>query len=247
MAKLGEAVQFNYERFARQGDILLAAGVVIILFVMLVPISPIFIDLMLTLSISVSLVVLVTTMFMSSPLEFSIYPSLLLVTTMLRLSMNVASTRLILLHGDEGTSAAGHVIQAFGQFVVGGNYVVGCVIFLILFANQQDGHRLRYHPYRRSGRPLHLGRHARQADGHRGRPQRRPHRRKGSPQAPRDHPPGSRLLRRHGRCRKVRFRRRDRHHHHHGYQYRRRLLHRRHAKGHGLEDRRPNLHPADHR
>jgi len=134
MAKLGEAVQFNYERFARQGDILLAAGVVIILFVMLVPISPIFIDLMLTLSISVSLVVLVTTMFMSSPLEFSIYPSLLLVTTMLRLSMNVASTRLILLHGDEGTSAAGHVIQAFGQFVVGGNYVVGCVIFLILFA-----------------------------------------------------------------------------------------------------------------
>jgi flagellar biosynthesis protein FlhA len=134
MAKHADSIQFNYERFTRQGDLLLAGGVVVILFVMLVPVPPAFIDLMLTFSISISLVVLVTSMFMSTPLEFSIYPSLLLVTTMLRLSMNVASTRLILLHGDEGTSAAGHVIQAFGQFVVGGNYVVGCVIFLILFA-----------------------------------------------------------------------------------------------------------------
>ncbi|HML53340.1 MAG TPA: flagellar biosynthesis protein FlhA [Solidesulfovibrio magneticus] len=135
MAKAAQApVQFNYERFTKQGDIMLAAGVVVILFVMLVPIPPAFIDLMLTFSISISLVVLVTSMFMGSPLEFSIYPTLLLVTTLLRLSMNVASTRLILLHGDEGPSAAGHVIQAFGQFVVGGNYVVGCVIFLVLFA-----------------------------------------------------------------------------------------------------------------
>jgi flagellar biosynthesis protein FlhA len=134
MAKQADPVKFNYEQFTKQGDIMLAAGVVVILFVMLVPIPSAFIDLMLTFSISISLVVLITSMFMSSPLEFSIYPSLLLVTTMLRLSMNVASTRLILLHGDEGPSAAGHVIQAFGQFVVGGNYVVGCVIFLVLFA-----------------------------------------------------------------------------------------------------------------
>ncbi|MHC1710658.1 MAG: flagellar biosynthesis protein FlhA [Solidesulfovibrio sp.] len=134
MAKTEGPVQFNYAQFTRQGDIMLAAGVVVILFVMLVPVPPLFIDLMLTLSISISLVILITSMFMGSPLEFSIYPSLLLVTTMLRLSMNVASTRLILLHGDEGPSAAGHVIQAFGQFVVGGNYIVGCVIFLVLFA-----------------------------------------------------------------------------------------------------------------
>ncbi|MEL7638144.1 MAG: flagellar biosynthesis protein FlhA [Solidesulfovibrio sp.] len=134
MAKTADPVKFNYESFTRQGDFMLAAGVVVILFVMLVPIPPAFIDLMLTFSISISLVVLVTSMFMGSPLEFSIYPSLLLVTTMMRLSMNVASTRLILLHGDEGPSAAGHVIQAFGQFVVGGNYVVGCVIFLVLFS-----------------------------------------------------------------------------------------------------------------
>jgi flagellar biosynthesis protein FlhA len=135
MAKTtNETIQFNYERFTRQGDIMLAAGVVVILFVMLVPVPPAFIDLMLTFSISISLVILVTSMFMGSPLEFSIYPTLLLVTTLLRLSMNVASTRLILLHGDEGPAAAGHVIQAFGQFVVGGNYIVGCVIFLVLFA-----------------------------------------------------------------------------------------------------------------
>jgi len=135
MAKTtNETIQFNYERFTRQGDLMLAAGVVVILFVMLVPVPPLFIDLMLTFSISISLVILVTSMFMGSPLEFSIYPTLLLVTTLLRLSMNVASTRLILLHGDEGPTAAGHVIQAFGQFVVGGNYVVGCVIFLVLFA-----------------------------------------------------------------------------------------------------------------
>jgi len=129
----GAALNFNYERFARQGDIMLAAGVVTILFVMLVPLPTIFIDIMLSLSISLSLVVLVTTMFMSSPLEFSIFPSLLLVTTLLRLSLSVATTRLILLNGDQGTEAAGKVIKAFGEFVVGGSYIVGIVIFLILF------------------------------------------------------------------------------------------------------------------
>ena len=80
MAKTAnETIQFNYERFTRQGDLMLAAGVVVILFVMLVPVPPLFIDLMLTFSISISLVILVTSMFMGSPLEFSIFPSLLLV------------------------------------------------------------------------------------------------------------------------------------------------------------------------
>jgi flagellar biosynthesis protein FlhA len=127
-------LNLNYEKFAKQGDILLAGGVVTILFVMLIPLPTIFIDIMLSLSISMALVVLVTTMFMDSPLEFSIFPSLLLVTTLLRLSLNVATTRLILLHGDEGTGAAGKVIQSFGEFVVGGNFMIGVVIFLILFA-----------------------------------------------------------------------------------------------------------------
>lgn len=123
----------DYARFARQGDIMLAVGVVVILFVMLVPLPTFFLDIMLCVSISVALLVLITTMFMSSPLEFSIFPSLLLVTTLLRLALNVASTRLILLNGDAGTDAAGEVIKAFGEFVVGGSYVVGGVIFMILF------------------------------------------------------------------------------------------------------------------
>jgi flagellar biosynthesis protein FlhA len=134
MASSSGALNLDYERFERQGDILLATGVVIILFVMLIPLPTIFLDILLTFSISLSLVVLVTSMFMSSPLEFSIFPTLLLVTTMLRLALNVASTRLILLSGDTGPQAAGKVIQTFGQFVVGGNYIVGIVIFLILFA-----------------------------------------------------------------------------------------------------------------
>lgn len=132
-AKPGYAPKIDYQRFAKQGDLLLAGGVVTILFVMLVPLPTFFLDMLLSLSISLSLVILVTSMFMLSPLEFSIFPSLLLVTTLLRLALNVASTRLILLHGDEGTDAAGKVIQAFGEFVVGGNYVIGAVIFMILF------------------------------------------------------------------------------------------------------------------
>jgi flagellar biosynthesis protein FlhA len=134
MAPSSGALNLDYGRFEKQGDVLLATGVVIILFVMLIPLPTIFLDILLTFSISLSLVVLVTSMFMSSPLEFSIFPSLLLVTTMLRLALNVASTRLILLTGDTGPQAAGKVIQTFGQFVVGGNYIVGIVIFLILFA-----------------------------------------------------------------------------------------------------------------
>lgn len=125
--------KIDYGRFAKHGDAFLAAGVVIILFVMLVPLPTFFMDTMLCVSISISLLVLITTMFMTSPLEFTIFPSLLLVTTLLRLALNVASTRLILLNGSTGPAAAGDVIMAFGQFVVGGSYVVGAVIFLILF------------------------------------------------------------------------------------------------------------------
>ncbi|WP_419780150.1 flagellar biosynthesis protein FlhA [Maridesulfovibrio sp.] len=130
---MAESKAINYEKFAKQGDVLLAGGVVIILFVMLIPLPTMFIDFMLTVSISLGLVILITSMFMQSPLEFSIFPTLLLVTTLLRLALNVATTRAILLHGDEGTSAAGSVIQSFGEFVVGGNYIIGMVIFMILF------------------------------------------------------------------------------------------------------------------
>lgn len=125
--------RIDYKKFQKQGDILLASGVVIILFVMLVPIPTPLLDILLAVNIAISMTVLVTAMFVTSPVEFSIFPSLLLVTTLMRLALNVATTRVILLRGSEGTDAAGQVIQAFGQFVVGGSYVIGVVVFLILF------------------------------------------------------------------------------------------------------------------
>lgn len=125
--------KFDYSRFSKNGELGLAVGVVVILFVMLVPLPTFFMDIMLCVSISISLLILVMTMFMNSPLEFTIFPSLLLITTLLRLALNVASTRLILLNGDQGVEAAGSVIRSFGEFVVGGSFVVGGVIFMIMF------------------------------------------------------------------------------------------------------------------
>lgn len=130
MANTGQG---TFSKIANQSDIFLAAGVIIILMVMLIPMPTLVLDLMLSVSISLSILILITAMFMTAPLDFSIFPSLLLVTTLLRLSLNVAATRLILMNGDKGTKAAGSVIESFGQFVVGGSYIIGAVIFLILF------------------------------------------------------------------------------------------------------------------
>ncbi len=113
-------------------DAVMGIGVVIILAVMLLPLPARFLDILLVLNITFALVILLTSIYTVKPLDFSIFPSLLLITTLFRLALNIASTRLILLHGHEGTTAAGQVIHAFGYFVVGGNYVVGLVIFIIL-------------------------------------------------------------------------------------------------------------------
>jgi len=113
-------------------DILMVLAFIGILMAMILPLHPIILDFFLTLNISLGIVVLITTMYTQKPLDFSIFPSLLLVLTLFRLSLNVASTRLILLHGSEGPEAAGAVIMSFGAFVVGGNYVVGLIIFIIL-------------------------------------------------------------------------------------------------------------------
>jgi len=110
----------------------LAVGVVAILVVMILPLPPFLLDILLSFNITFALIILLTGMYTLKPLDFSVFPSVLLVTTLFRLSLNVASTRLILLHGDEGTAAAGQVIKAFGMFVVGGNYFVGLVVFVIL-------------------------------------------------------------------------------------------------------------------
>ncbi|MBA4389357.1 MAG: flagellar biosynthesis protein FlhA [Syntrophus sp. (in: bacteria)] len=115
-----------------RSDIFIAISVVFVILIMIVPLNSFFIDIFLTLSISLSLLILFIAMYTSRPLDFSVFPSVLLIVTLFRLSLNIASTRLILVHGDEGTQAAGLIIKGFGTFIVGGNYVVGAVIFLIL-------------------------------------------------------------------------------------------------------------------
>ncbi|MFZ5776205.1 MAG: flagellar biosynthesis protein FlhA [Thermodesulfobacteriota bacterium] len=113
-------------------SLFMAVGVVAILMVMIVPLPPLVLDLLLSFNITVGLLILMMSMYNTSPLDFSSFPSLLLITTLFRLALNIASTRLILLHGHEGMGAVGHVIQSFGQFVVGGNFAVGLIIFLIM-------------------------------------------------------------------------------------------------------------------
>lgn len=103
-----------------------------LLAMMVVPLPPLMLDLLFTFNIVLSLIVLLATVYTLRPLDFAIFPTVLLVATLLRLALNVASTRVILLHGHNGTAAAGHVIEAFGEFVIGGNYAVGLVVFAIL-------------------------------------------------------------------------------------------------------------------
>lgn len=119
--------------FSQNSELAVAMGLIIILGVMVVPLPPVILDLFLALSIAVSIAILLMSVYAKKPLDFSTFPTILLITTLLRLSLNVASTRNILLHGaTDGTKAAGHIIEAFGEFVVGGNYAVGIIIFMIL-------------------------------------------------------------------------------------------------------------------
>ncbi|PZU95472.1 MAG: flagellar biosynthesis protein FlhA [Chelatococcus sp.] len=113
-------------------DLFLAIGVMGILVVLIFPMPGILLDLLLALSIILSVLVLMTALFIEEPLEFSAFPTVLLIVTMFRLALNLASTRLILSHGHEGSAAAGHVIEAFGSFVMGGNFVIGVIVFTIL-------------------------------------------------------------------------------------------------------------------
>ncbi|HWZ39271.1 MAG TPA: flagellar biosynthesis protein FlhA [Bradyrhizobium sp.] len=116
----------------KRGDLALAFGILTILVVLILPLPSIILDLFLAISITLSILILMTALFIQTPLEFSSFPTTLLISTMLRLSLNLASTRLILSRGHEGTDAAGHVIEAFGNFVMGGNFVIGIIVFAIL-------------------------------------------------------------------------------------------------------------------
>lgn len=118
------------------GDWAVPLAAVCMIFVLLVPMPSFVLDLLLTCSLAASILVLLTAIQVLRPVQFSVFPSLILLLTLTRLSLDLASTRRILLHGNEGPSAAGAVIQAFGQFVIGGNYIVGFVLFLALVAIQ---------------------------------------------------------------------------------------------------------------
>ncbi|MBM3554340.1 MAG: flagellar biosynthesis protein FlhA [Alphaproteobacteria bacterium] len=116
----------------RRGDIAMALGLVLIISVLMFPMPPWLLDFSLALSITFSVLILMTSLFIDRPLEFNAFPTILLIATLLRLALNIATTRLILAHGHEGTGAAGHVIEAFGNFVMAGNFVIGVIVFAIL-------------------------------------------------------------------------------------------------------------------
>src|SRR5689334_18572720 len=116
----------------RDSGLGLGVGIMAILVVLILPLPTFLLDLSLAFSLSFSILILMTAVFIRKPLEFSSFPTILLLTTMLRLALNLASTRLILGHGNEGTAASGYVIQAFGNLVMQGNFVIGLIVFAIL-------------------------------------------------------------------------------------------------------------------
>ncbi len=118
-------------RLTKHTDLLAAGAVVLVVIMMIIPLPPALVDLCISLNISAALAIVVTTLYLPSALDFSSFPSLLLLTTLFRLAINVSVTRLVLLHGD-----AGGVVKSFGQFVVGGNVIVGLVVFMILIVIQ---------------------------------------------------------------------------------------------------------------
>jgi flagellar biosynthesis protein FlhA len=127
------SITFNeIKALLKRGELTLAIGVLGILLVLIMPLPPLLLDLLLAVSITMSVLILMTALFISKPLEFSAFPTVLLIATLLRLALNLASTRLILSHGHEGPDAAGDVIAAFGNFIMGGNFVIGVIVFAIL-------------------------------------------------------------------------------------------------------------------
>ncbi|MFY9292097.1 MAG: flagellar biosynthesis protein FlhA [Methylorubrum rhodinum] len=122
----------SLQALTKRTDLFFATAVMGILVVLIFPLPAILLDLLLAVSIILSVLIMMTGLFIDNPLEFTVFPTLLLVATLLRLALNLASTRLILGHGHEGTAAAGHVIEAFGHFVMGGNFVIGIIVFAIL-------------------------------------------------------------------------------------------------------------------
>jgi flagellar biosynthesis protein FlhA len=132
LGQLGGEILGGLRRSGASSEVLMALGVLTILAVLVVPLPPVLLDLMLAFSVSLSVLILVTALFIEKPLDFNAFPTVLLLATMLRLALNLASTRLILSSGHEGSAAAGHIIEAFGRFLMQGNFVIGIIVFAIL-------------------------------------------------------------------------------------------------------------------
>jgi hypothetical protein len=152
-------------------DILFAVGIIMLVAVLVLPMPTWVVDIGLATSITLSVLILMVAIWIDKPLDFSSFPTVLLVVTLLRLALDLATTRLILANGHHGLDAAGSVINGFASFIVGGDFVIGVVVFAIL--DQLHGHHQGCRPHRRSRRPFLPGCHAGQADGDRRRPVRR--------------------------------------------------------------------------
>ena len=126
------SMRSNAKSAGKRKDIFFALAVIGIISVLILPVPPLLLDMLLGVSITIAVLILMTSLFVTKPLELSSFPTILLISTMLRLSLNIATTRLILSHGHEGPEAAGHVIHAFGSFVTGGSVLIGAIVFAIL-------------------------------------------------------------------------------------------------------------------
>ena len=164
-------------------DIGFAVGIVLILAVLFLPIPTFLIDLGLAFSIALSVLILMVALWIQKPLDFSSFPTILLIATMLRLSLNIATTRVILANGHEGLNAAGYIINGFSQFVMSGDFVIGIIVFAIPDHGELSRHHQGRDPDRGGRSQVHPRCHPGQADGHRRGPVRGADQRQGSPNA----------------------------------------------------------------
>ena len=207
-------------------------GVLAVLAMVVLPLPPMALDVLFTFNIALSLVIVMAVFYVSRPVEFGVFPTVLLLATLLRLALNVASTRVVLLNGHTGPQAAGHVIQSFGEFVIGGNFAVGVVVFIILTiinfvvvtkgAGRISEVSARFTLDAMPGKQMAID-----ADLNAGLITQDEARARRARSARR-----SRLLRLHGRCQQVRARRRDRRHPDSVHQHHRRPGHRHHRSRH---------------
>ena len=130
--KVDKNTVVNFLKFFFRTDLLFATGISLIMLILILPMPTWLLDVALAFSLTFSVLIFMTVIFIEKPIDFSVFPTILLVSTLLRLSLNLASTRLILSHGHEGMSAAGEMIKAFGMFIMGGNFVIGIIVFAIL-------------------------------------------------------------------------------------------------------------------